>query len=393
MFRQLASFSRLIVFDKRGTGLSDPVTEVPPLEQRMDDLRTVMDAAGSQQAALFGVSEGGPMSLLFAATYPDRTRALALYGTTPRFSQADDTDWGWTPEARRRWLDEIEVDWGRGALLDLFAPTAVHNEQMRAVWGRYQRSGASPAMARAVLDALADLDARAILETVRVPTLILHRTDERVASVEGARFMAERIPGAKMIELPGEDHLPFVGDWKAIVDEVEEFLTGARAMSRPERVLATVLFTDIVDSTTRAVTLGDRAWRETLERHDALVRRQLERFRGREIKQTGDGFLATFDGPGRAVDCAIAVTKGAPSVGVAVRAGVHTGECEARGEDLGGLAVHIGARITAAAQPGEVLTSGTVKDLVIGSGLRFADRGEHELKGIPDRWRLFAVEA
>jgi len=393
MFRQLASFSRLVLFDKRGTGLSDPVTEVPPLEQRMDDLRAVMDAAGSQEAALFGISEGGPMSLLFAATYPERTRALVIYGSTPRFLRTEGIDWGWPAEHRGQWLDEIEKDWGRGAMLKQFAPNFADDEHMRAIWGRFQRAGASPAMARAVVEAWAELDARPILEAVHVPTLILHRTDERIAPVGGARYMAERIPGARLVELPGEDHLPFVGDWKSILDEVEEFLTGTRATSRPERVLATVLFTDIVDSTTKAAALGDREWRATLERHDDLVRRQLERFRGREIKQTGDGFLAAFDGPGRAVDCAVAVTKGAPSVGVDVRAGVHTGECESRGDDLGGLAVHIGARIAAAAAPGEVLTSGTVKDLVVGSGLRFDDRGEHELKGVPERWRLFAVEA
>jgi pimeloyl-ACP methyl ester carboxylesterase len=393
MLGQLASFSRLILFDKRGTGLSDPVTEVPPLEQRMDDLKTVLDAADSRESALFGISEGGPMSLLFAATYPERTRAVALYGTTPRFLRTEGIDWGWSPRHLGTWLAEIEDDWGRGALLKAFAPSFANDERVRAMWGRFQRAGASPAMARAVVEAWAELDARPILEAVHVPTLIVHRTGERIAPVGGARYMAERIPDAKLVELPGEDHLPFVGDWHGIIDEVEEFLTGTRATSRPERVLATVLFTDIVDSTTQAADLGDRAWRETLERHDALVRRQLDRFRGREIKQTGDGFLAMFDGPGRAVDCAVAVTKGAPSIGVEVRAGVHTGECEVRGEDLGGLAVHIGARIAAAAGPGEVLTSGTVKDLVVGSGLRFIDRGEHELKGVPDRWRLFAVEA
>jgi class 3 adenylate cyclase len=393
MFRRVASFARLILWDKRGTGLSDPVAGVPPLEQRMGDLRAVMDAAESGQAALLGISEGGPMSLLFAATHPERTRALVLYGTTPRFSNAPDIKWGWDSGDLERMFLEVEDGWGRGALPEYFAPSAVSDAHMQAVWGRFERSGASPAMARSVLQALAEIDVRPIVETIHVPTLIIHRTRERVAAVEGARFMGARIPDAKLVELPGEDHLPFVGDWQAIVDEAEEFLTGTKLRSHPQRVLATVLFTDIVDSTSEAARLGDLVWREVLERHDALVRRELVRFGGREVKQTGDGFLATFDGPGRAVDCALAIVRAAPSLGIQVRAGVHTGECEARGHDVVGLAVHIGARIAALASPGEVLASGTVKDLVVGSPLRFAERGEHDLKGVPDRWRLYAVAA
>ena len=393
MFERLAAFSRLILWDKRGTGLSDPVTGVPSIDERMDDLRAVMDAAGSERAALFGVSEGGPMSLLFAATYPARTLALALYGTTPRFSAAPDFPFGWSPDDYQARLDAIERDWGAAALIEQFAPSGAGDEQLRAVWSRYQRAGASPGMARAVLQALAELDVRPILETVRVPTLILHRTDERVATVHGARLMAEMIPDVKLIELPGRDHLPFVGDWEVLIDEIEEFLTGARPARTSARVLATVLFTDIVGSTERAATLGDRAWRDVLERHDTAVRRQLDRYRGREIKQTGDGFLAAFDGPARAVECATSISGVVRPLGIEVRAGVHTGECEQRGDDLGGIGVHIGARIAALAQPGEVLTSSTVKDLVVGSRLRFADRGAYELKGVPDRWRLYAVEA
>jgi pimeloyl-ACP methyl ester carboxylesterase len=264
MFRRVASFARLILWDKRGTGLSDPVAGVPPLEQRMGDLRAVMDAAESGQAALLGISEGGPMSLLFAATHPERTRALVLYGTTPRFSNAPDIKWGWDSGDLERMFLEVEDGWGRGALLEYFAPSAVSDAHMQAVWGRFERSGASPAMARSVLQALAEIDVRPIVETIHVPTLIIHRTRERVAAVEGARFMGARIPDAKLVELPGEDHLPFVGDWQAIVDEAEEFLTGTKLRSHPQRVLATVLFTDIVDSTSEAARLGDRMWREVL---------------------------------------------------------------------------------------------------------------------------------
>jgi class 3 adenylate cyclase len=393
MFQRLASFSRLILWDKRGTGLSDPVAGVPSLDERMDDLRAVLDTVGSDRAALFGVSEGGPMSLLFAATYPQRTRALALYGTTPRFSAAPDFPFGWSSEAYRDRLEVVERNWGAAALIEFFAPSVAEDEQARAAWSRYQRAGASPGMARAVLQALAELDVRPILGSVRVPTLIVHRRDELVATVHGARLMAETIPDAKLVELPGQDHLPFVGDWEVVIDEVEEFLTGARPARVTERVLATVLFTDIVASTERAAALGDYQWRRLLDQHDELSAAEIERHRGKLIKTTGDGLLATFDGPARAVQCAAAIRDRLRPLGVSLRAGVHTGEVEVRGEDVGGIAVHIGSRVAALAAPDEVMVSRTVTDLVAGSGLSFEDRGSHVLKGLPQDWQLFALIA
>ena len=377
---RLASFSRLIMFDKRGTGLSDPVALPPTLEQRMDDVRAVMDVVRSERAALFGVSEGGPMSLLFAATYPQRTSALCLYGTAAK-----------TPEHIGGWLDEISEHWGEGALLQWFLPSFADDEVVKQRWARYQRTGASPGMARALIESMLRLDIRDILPTIRVPTLILHRRDELVAPVEGARYMAQRIPGAKYVELPGIDHVPFAGDADAILDEIQEFLTGVRPGPEPDRVLATVLFTDIVGSTQRAADMGDRRWHNLLDSYYSLARRELVRFRGCEVKTMGDGFLATFDGPARAIRCACAVSDEVGQLGIAIRAGLHTGECEMMGEDVVGIAVHIGARVAAEAGPGEVLVSSTVKDLVAGSGIEFEDRGNRRLKGVPDEWRLFAV--
>jgi class 3 adenylate cyclase len=364
---------------------------VPALEERIDDLRAVLDAVGSERTALWGVSEGGPMSIMFAATYPERTTALILYGTTPRFSRAPDFPHGWDDDFLRGNLAEIEESWGEGALMDMFAPNYVGDPLATEVWSRYQRAGASPAMARRVLEALAEIDVREILPAVNVPTLILHRTDERVAAVGGARYMAERIPGARLVEFEGADHHPMLGDSDAIIDEMEEFLTGERRPREYDRVLSTVLFTDIVGSTARAAEVGDGRWREVLARHDDVVRRQLTRFGGREVKHTGDGFLATFDGPARGVRCAADIAEAVRVAGIEIRAGLHTGECELRPADIGGMAVHIAARVMAMAQPGEVLTSSTVKDLVVGSGLDFADRGVHPLKGVPDEWRLYAV--
>jgi pimeloyl-ACP methyl ester carboxylesterase len=392
IFERIGSFARLILFDKLGTGLSDPVTEVPTLEQRMDDLHAVLDAAGSQRAALWGISEGGPMSLLFAATHPQRTSALVLYGTTPRFSRADDFPWGWTPDVVQSGLAAIEADWGDGALMEMFAPTYVEIDEMRAVWGRYQRAGGSPSMGRRVLEALAKIDARDVLPAIGVPTLIIHRTGDRVAAVEGARYMAERISGARFVELPGDDHLPMFGDYESIVDEMEEFLTGVRRAPEPTRVLSTVMFTDIVGSTERAAEMGDSRWRRLLERHDSISQGHVSRFGGRVVKSTGDGMLATFDGPARAIRCATGIEVAVRQAGIDIRAGVHTGECELIGDDIGGMAVHIAARIAALADPSEVLVSRTVKDLVVGSGIRFADRGAHRLKGVPDEWGLYAAE-
>ncbi|HKP89327.1 MAG TPA: adenylate/guanylate cyclase domain-containing protein [Thermoleophilaceae bacterium] len=388
---RVASFSRLILWDKRGTGLSDPVVGVPALEERIDDLKAVLDAVGSERTVLWGVSEGGPMSVMFAATYPERTSELILYGTTPRFSRAPDFPHGWPDDFVKGKLEQIEESWGEGALMEMFAPSYADDPMATEMWGRYQRAGGSPAMARRVLEALAEIDVREILRAVNVPTLILHRTGEHVAAVEGARYMAEHIPGARLVELEGTDHLPMFGDSDAIVDEMEEFLTGERRPRPADRVLSTVLFTDIVGSTERAAELGDSRWRELLARHDELVRRQLTRFDGREVKHTGDGFLATFDGPARGVRCARDIAEAVRQAGLEIRAGLHTGECELRAADIGGMAVHIAARVMALAQPGEVLASSTVKDLVVGSGLQFADRGVHPLKGVPDEWRLYAA--
>jgi pimeloyl-ACP methyl ester carboxylesterase len=391
ILNRLGSFARVIMFDKRGTGLSDPVGSPPPLEQRMDDMQAVMDAAGVERAALFGISEGGPASVLFAATYPERTNALVLYGSTPRFRTDDDISWGATDEQMELVLNEASNRWGEGALLAAFAPSAAGDPAMEEVWGRFQRAGASPAMGRAVLAALFEIDVRDILPTIQVPTLILHRTGDLIAPVQGGRLMAEKIPNSRYVEFEGDDHVPFTGDFSPVLDEMEEFLTGTRRPQQLDRVLATVMFTDIVDSTRNAAQAGDRRWRDVIVRHDELTRRQLDRFRGREVKTLGDGFLATFDGPARAIECACAIRDGVNPIGLEVRAGLHTGECELAGDDVRGMAVNIGARIGSLAEPSEVLVSGTVKDLVVGADLDFADRGEHELKGVPGTWRLFAA--
>jgi class 3 adenylate cyclase len=331
--------------------------------------------------------------VLFAATYPERTSALVLYGSTPRFRTDSDISWGATDEQIELFLAETSRTWGDGALLGVFAPSTAGDPDMQEVWGRFQRASASPAMARAVVAALFEIDVRDILPTIRVPTLILHRRGDLVAPVEGARLMAEQIPGARLVEFDGSDHVPFTGDFEPVVDEMEEFLTGTRPARSPDRVLATVMFTDIVDSTRRAADVGDRRWRELIGRHDDLTRRQLGRFRGREVKTLGDGFLATFDGPARAIECACAIRDGVVPLDLEVRAGLHTGECELYGDDVGGMAVNIGARVGALAGANEVLVSGTVKDLVVGADLRFTERGEHELKGVPGKWRLYAASA
>jgi pimeloyl-ACP methyl ester carboxylesterase len=388
---RLSSFSRLIRFDKRGTGLSDRVP-IPTLEQRMDDVRAVMDATGSERAALFGVSEGGPMSLLFAATYPARTTALVIYGSYARRLWAPDHPYGRTQTEWDEIIRRLEREWGGPVALDMWAPSMVDDEGFKEGWAAFLRLAASPGAAAQVMRMNGEIDVRHVLPVVRVPTLILHRTGDRVTSIDQARVIAQHIAGAKLVELPGVDHVPTVGDTDAIVDEIEEFLTGVRHGPEPDRVLATVLFTDIVGATQQAAALGDRRWRDVLEQHHAVVRRELSRFRGREIDTAGDGFLATFDGPARAVRCARAVSNGVRTLGLEVRTGLHTGECEVMGEKLGGIALHIGARVATTAGPGEVLVSSTVKDLVAGSGLRFRDRGLHALKGVPGEWHLYAVE-
>jgi class 3 adenylate cyclase len=392
-YRRLASFSRLILFDKRGTGLSDRVGDVhlPTLEERMDDVGAVMDAVGSERAAMFGVHEGAAMSALFAATHPERVSTLVAFGMFASRLRAPDYPWGWTPERRAEWLDEIERTWGGPVGLAAAAPSAAGDERFARWWSTYLRLGSSPGAALALARMNSDIDIRDVLPAVRVPTLLLHRVDDRRVAVDEARFIAGRIPDARLVELPGEDHLPWVGEQDAMLDEVEEFLTGARSAHPPDRVLATVLFTDIVGSTEHAVRLGDRAWRELVELHDGAVRIALARWGGRELDTAGDSFLAEFDGPARAIRCAADILARVRELGLDLRAGVHTGEVERAGSTLRGIAVHIGARVAAQAAPGEILVSQTVKDLVAGSGLAFEDRGEHALKGVPDSWRLYAV--
>ncbi len=392
--RRLASFSRLILLDRRGMGLSDRVSHLPTLEERMDDVRAVMDAAGSKKAVLFGVSEAGPMCLLFAATYPERVLSLILYGTFARALRAPDYPIGMPPELLDQALDWIEEKWGTGELsAGHFAPSLKDDVNFRKSWARFERLAVSPSGFKTLLQMLHETDARHVLSTIHLPTLILHRKDEEMTRVEGARYLAERIPGATYIELPGIDHFPWVGDSNQILDEVEEFLTGFRRGTDPDRILATVLFTDIVNSTEKLANLGDRQWRFLLDSHHAIVRHQLNRFRGREVDTAGDGFLASFDGPARAVRCAWAITQDVRRFGLEIRAGLHVGECEIIDNKLSGIAVHTGARISSLANPGEVLVSATVKDLVAGSGIRFEDRGEHELKGVPGEWHLYAIQS
>ena len=389
-FRRLASFSRLIRFDKRGTGLSDRVA-IPTLEERMDDVRAVLDATGSSRAALIGVSEGGPMSLLYAATYPERTSALVLYGSYARRAWAPDHPFGVTSERMRGILETLEKDWGASVAMEIWSPSMLGDDAYKQWRATYLRLAASPGAAISVMRMNMEIDARHVLPAIGVPTLVLHRTGDRLTPVDQARHMAEHIRCAKLVELPGEDHTPWVGDTDALLDEIEEFLTGIRHGPEPDRILATVLFTDIVGSTKRAVELGDRDWRELLQQHHAIVRRQLARFRGHEVNIAGDGFLPTFDGPGRAIRCAVSICREVRSLGIDVRAGLHSGECQVEDNKVEGIAVHIGSRVAGAAKPGEVLVSSTVKDLVVGSGIAFEDRGMHALKGVPGEWHLFAV--
>jgi class 3 adenylate cyclase len=390
-FRRIASFSRLIMFDKRGTGMSDPFVGVPTLEDRIDDVRAVMDAVDSTSAFMCGLSEGGPMSILFSATYPDRTRGLILIGSNVRLLEAPDWPYGWSRERVQELLEEVSENWGQGGLMNLFLPSFVGDERAKRLWTRYQRMGGSPGTARALMEANMLIDVRPVLSHVQVPTLVIHRTDERVVSVGNARYAAEHIPGARLLEQPGEDHLPWLGDTDGMLDAIEEFVTGSRHRVDEDRILAAVLFTDIVDSTRRAADAGDRRWRGLLDAHDEISVSEVERFGGRRVKTTGDGMLALFNGPARGVRCAEAVRDAVGELGIEIRAGLHVGECELRGDDVGGLAVHIAARVAGLARPGEILVSRTVRDLVAGSGLRFAERGEQELKGVPDRWPLYVV--
>ncbi|HEX3054859.1 MAG TPA: adenylate/guanylate cyclase domain-containing protein [Gaiellaceae bacterium] len=387
---RLASFSRLIVFDMRGIGLSDRGPEPPYLELQMDDLRAVMDATGSETAAIFGAARGGAMTMLFAATYPERVRALVLYAASVKTMRSDDWPYGRTPEEAAEFLHTFTDDMGTGINLRRQAPEH-WDEQAERWWARFERSIASKAGFRELGEVFQQIDVRAVVPSIQAPTLLLHRTGDPVVPVGMSRWLADTTPQAKLVELPGADHIVFLGDTDALADEIEEFLTGARRAPETDRVLATVLFTDIVGSTEKAAALGDRRWRDLLEDHHASVRRELLRFRGHEVDTAGDGFMASFDGPARAIRCAQAIHASTAPLGVEIRAGVHTGECERIEAKLSGIAVHIAARVAATARAREVLVSQTVKDLVAGSGITFEDRGVHELKGVPEAWRLFAV--
>jgi pimeloyl-ACP methyl ester carboxylesterase len=395
---RLASFARLIVYDKPGTGLSDPVPHLPTIEERAADIEAVLDAAGSERAVLFGISEGGPSVLLLAATRPQRIVSLVLCGAFANLSDMMAAPEAYSPRmvarAAREWreIEDIIDHWGDGTrLAGMFAPSL--GELQQRFYGMYARAAASPRMARALVDTALQLDVRDILPSVRVPTLVLHVEDDRVIPIEAGELLAAAIPDARLVRLPGSDHAFYIGANRNVImlDEIERFVTGAVAGSQTDRVLATVLFTDIAGSTRRAAELGDSAWRELLEHHDALVERVVVDRGGRIVKHLGDGALSAFDGPAKAIRCAETLREAVRELGIELRAGIHTGECEAIGQDLGGLAVHIGARVSALAEPGEIVVSSTVKELVIGSGMQFVDRGEHALKGVPDTWRLYAL--
>jgi class 3 adenylate cyclase len=394
---RLSAFARVLVYDKRGCGLSDPVSEPPSVEERIDDTRAVMDAAGIERAAVFGCSEGASLAAFFAAAHPDRVSHTILYGSFARITP-DPPDYPWSVLGAKdadsiieMFREGIEAGWGDGAVLVLLAPSVIGTEE-QAWWGRYERGAMSPKSAMTLMLANVELDLREVLPVIGAPTLVMHRDGDTIP-FGGGKYVADRIPGARFIELHGEDHWPWVGDPDEVCDHVEEFLTGHRSVPAPDRVLATVMFTDIVGSTERASELGDRRWRELLDQHERLTREELERHQGREVKNTGDGVLAIFDGPARAIRCATAVASATNRLGLPVRVGLHTGECERRNGDIGGIAVHIGARVMAEAGPGEVLVSRTVKDLTVGSDISFEERGGRQLKGVPGEWELFAVTA
>jgi class 3 adenylate cyclase len=391
---RLASFARLITYDKPGTGLSDPIGHLPTLEERVADLEAVLDAAGSERVVLFGASEGGPTSVLMAAMRPQRIISLVLYGTFAVWPTAAPEDFSSETIERAELPELFEAveHWGDAdSLMKLFAPSVTMSEAQKRAFGMFARAAASPRMARALIETWVQIDIRDILSSVGVPTLVLHADGDRVVPVEAGERLADGIPGAHFVTHASDDHNFWFRNLDTVVDEIERFVTGAVQLATPNRVLASVLFTDIVSSTTRAAELGDRAWREVLERHDALVDRVVPEHGGRVVKHIGDGALSAFDGPATAMRCAEALRDGIAELGIELRAGVHTGECEAIGEDLGGLAVHIGARVGAFAGPGEIVVSSTVKELVVGSGMQFTDRGEHELKGVPGSWHLYAL--
>jgi class 3 adenylate cyclase len=392
LLRDMSAFARVIMFDRRGTGLSDPVLGAPTLEEQMDDVVAVMDAVGSEQAGVIAMLEAGAMACLFAATHPERTGALVLFQAMPRMTYAPDYQWPPSREERDRWVADLAADWGSGARVTSFAYAS--DERFQQWAGRLERLAASPGTAVAYSRMLNEVDVRPVLPLIQAPTLVLDRPEDAGVDSRHARYLCQHIPGARLHELPGQHTLPFGPGQAEFVAEVEEFLTGTRRPADTERVLATVMFSDIVDSTSQAAAMGDRRWRDLLESLAGMVGRELDSFRGRAVKALGDGFLATFDGPARAIRCATAVRDAAKAnFDIELRTGLHTGEVEVMGSDVGGLAVHIAARVIGQAGPGEVVVSNTVKDLVVGSGINFEDRGEHELRGVPDRWRLWAVAA
>jgi pimeloyl-ACP methyl ester carboxylesterase len=388
---RLGSFCRVTWFDKRGTGLSDRNVGMPTLEQRMDDVRVVMDAVGIKRAAIFGYSEGGSMSALFAATYPEKVSHLILYGCFARRIWAPDYPWAPTLKEREEWIDSLEKGWGGDVEIESLAPSRKNDEGFRKWFARYGRLSVSPAAAVALARMNTFIDIRNVLPTIHVPTLIIHRIGDKDAKIENGRYLADHIPGAKFVKLPGEDHAPTAGSIDQIIDQIQEFVTGVRQTVHIDRVLSTILFTDIVDSTQKANQLGDNRWKGLLLAHQEMIRKEIAKYRGREIKTTGDGFLAIFDGPGRAIECALEITSSVKKLGIAVRAGLHTGECELVGNDIAGVAVHLAARVAAKAKGSEVLVSSTVKDLVSGSEIKFEDRGVHALKGVQSRWRLYSA--
>jgi class 3 adenylate cyclase len=396
MYERVAGFCRLVVYDKAGTGVSDPIPHIATLEERVEDVRVVMEAAGIGHAAILGESEAGPVAAMFAAAYPRRTDALIVYGSLAT-GQPDDDElaiFGGGPGETAKLVERLEdcLDhWGEGRTADWIVPSIV-TPTVRRLFGRVERSAVSPGMARGLVDALLRIDVRPALGAISAPTIVMHRRGDLVPIAHG-RLLADRIPSARMVELSGSDHAIWTEDADVIVGEIEQLLTGSRATPEPDRVLATVLFTDIVESTRHAADVGDAAWRRLLERHDELVREEVPNFGGRVVKSLGDGILAVFTGPAKAIACAQALVSGVAELGLRLRAGVHTGECEVLGDDLGGMAVHIGARVGARAESGHILVSKTVVDLVVGSGLRFSDRGDHELKGVPGSWRLYAVSS
>lgn len=391
-FERIGTFARVIIFDRRGSGMSERLQEPAPLEDQVDDIHVVLDAVGSDRAAIMAIYEGGPMAMLFAATAPERTRALILYASMARMVWAEDYPFARSIEERTVAMDAVQADWGLGTLMARqWAPNYAGDERLGRWLSRLQRLAMDPAYARRLNDANGNIDVREVLPSIQAPTLVLHRRDDGGFDFRHSAYLAEHIPNARLVPLEGEDSLPFLGDSEAVLGEIEEFLTGARAEREPDRVLATVLFTDICRSTERAAELGDARWRAVLEQHDQIVRRQLTRHRGKAVKSVGDGWLATFDGPARGIRAARGIAEDVRGLGLEIRAGLHTGECEVIEDDVGGLAVHIAARVMAGAGPGEVRVSNTVKDLVVGSGLRFDDRGETELRGVPGAWHLWTV--